>query len=147
MFKDKRGLDAIVLTIIMVGLVLVAVGIVWAVILNVLEGQSESLDVGQKCIGIAIEPTSFDCSGSTCDVVLERGLGSSGDPVDGVGITLSSDTASENEFLSEGNVAATKTVTVPLSTLTVDDVSSVVVRMYFTQDGENSFCSQLITYP
>jgi len=147
MLNNKKGLSAIVLTIIMVGLVLVAVGIVWAVILNVLEGQSESLDVSQECVGIIIKPTALDCEGSTCNVTLERGLGSSGDAVDGVGITLSSDTDSEGEEEISGNVAATRTVEVALSNLAAGDVTSASVRVYFTIDGENRFCSQVSTYP
>ena len=143
MLNNKRGLSAIVLTIIMVGLVLVAVGIVWAVILNVLEGQSESLDVSQKCVGIIIKPTSVDCDGTACQVVLERGFGSSGDPVDGVGITLSNATVSNTEVIESGNVAATKTVTLTTTLMATD----ADVRIYFTQEGENKFCSQLSSYP
>ncbi len=143
MLKDKKGLSAIVLTIIMVGLVLVAVGIVWAVILNILEGQSESLEVSQKCVGIIIEPTSIDCDGTECQVVLERGIGSSGDSVDGVGITLSNATVSNTEVIQAGNVAATKTVTLT-TTLMATDAN---VRVYFTQEGENKFCSQVSSYP
>ena len=143
MLKDKRGLSAIVLTIIMVGLVLVAVGIVWAVILNILEGQSESLDVSQKCVGIIIKPTGIDCDGTECQVVLERGLGSTGDPVDGVGITLSNSTTSDVEVTQAGNVPATKTVTLTTTLM----ATNADVRIYFTQEGENKFCSQLSSYP
>lgn len=143
MLKDKKGLSAIVLTIIMVGLVLIAVSIVWAVILNVLERQSESLDVSQKCVGIVIKPTGVTCDGAECQVVLERGMGSTGDPVDGVGITLSTATESDTEVIQSGNVPATKTITLNTTLM----ATNADVRIYFTQEEENKFCSQLSSYP
>ena len=124
--KNKRGLSAIVMTVILVGLVLVAVGIVWAVVLNILEGQEEKLDVSQKCLGIIIKPTSISCAGGECNVVLERAMGSAGDAVDGVEITVGDglDTATETE---DGNVAATKTVSVTTDMLATE----ADVRIYF----------------
>jgi hypothetical protein len=132
------------MTIIMVGLVLVAVGIVWAVVLNVLEGQEEQLDVSQKCLGIIIRPTSVECDGTECTVVVERATGSAGDSVDGVGITVYNDTASEDEEVVSDNVAAIKTVTFN-SDVEADKAS---VRAYFEDaEGNPQFCSQIETYP
>ena len=140
MINNKRGLSAIVMTIIMVGLVLVAVGIVWAVVLNILEGQEEALDVSQQCLGIIIKAESIDCDGAlACTVVLERATGSSGDPVDGVGITLSNDVESLDEFEADGNVAATKTVSIPTTVI----ATRADVRAYFIQDGEKKFCATI----
>src|SRR4030043_325491 len=143
MLNNKKGLSGIILTIIMIGLVLVAVGIVWAVILNILGGQEASIEVSLKCVGIIIEPTSVSCVASgdeyDCSIVVERALGSAGEPVDGVGLTLSNDENSLEEEFFPGNVAATKTIT---TTVTID-ATKADVRIYFIQAGEEKFCSAI----
>jgi hypothetical protein len=141
MLKDKKGLSAIVLTVIMVGLVLVAVGIVWVVVSNILEGQTEALDYDQKCLGLNFDVGAPTCDGVSCDVIIERATGSKGDAIDGVAVTLSSATDSTNETLSEGNIAASKTVSVdePDFSPTRADV-----RVYFEkEDGTNHYCSTI----
>lgn len=143
MLKNKRGLSAIVLTLIMVSLVIIAVAIVWYVILNVLEGQTETIGVGESCVGIVIKPESLTCDGTTCTIVLERSLGSSGDSIDGVGITLSTDIESRDEEIFTGDVAATRTVTITTGTV----YTNANVRIFLEKEGERNFCPQISSYP
>ena len=44
MIKNKKGLSEIVTTVIIVLLVLVAVGILWAVVGNMLQGNVDTID-------------------------------------------------------------------------------------------------------
>jgi len=144
MLKDKKGISAIVMTIIMVGLVLVAVGIVWAVVLNILEGQEEQLAVSEKCLGIVIEPTNMVCGDGKCNVTLERATGSSGDTIDGVEVTVNNG-ADTNSSISGGDIAVTKTVSV---TDTLPTATEASVRIYFDDaEGNPQYCSQIASYP
>jgi len=141
---NKRAISAIVMTVIMVGLVLVAVGIVWAVVLNILEGQEEQLEISEKCLGLVIEPTSIECADGTCDVVVERATGSSGDAIDGVQVTVGDGTDSVTGNNEPGDIATTKTVSV-----TTDiDATEASVRIYFEDaEGNPQYCSQIASYP
>ncbi len=141
MLNNKKGLSGIILTIIMIGLVLVAVGIVWAVIGGILEGQTESIGISEKCVGIMVKPKSLTCDSSNCVVVLERSLGSSSEAIGGVGVTLSTDDESETETTFEGDILLTKTIEIPTSVMNTE----ATVRVYFVQDGEEKFCSQITT--
>lgn len=69
MYKDKRGISGIITMLIIIALVLVAVGIVWYVVQNVLEqGQAESeqaaSDVFTNCP--AADITDANDSGGVC---------------------------------------------------------------------------------
>ena len=141
---NKRGISAIVMTIIMVGLVLVAVGIVWTVVLNILEGQEEQLEISEKCLGIVIEPTNISCSDGLCNVTLERATGSSGNAVKGVQVTVGDGTDSVTGDDEPGDVAATRKVSI-----TTDiDATEASVRIYFEDaEGNSQYCSQIATYP
>src|SRR3989344_5947807 len=54
MFK-KRGLSGVVTTLIIVLLVLVAVGIIWAVVKNVVQRGAEQVDLGQFTLDLQIK--------------------------------------------------------------------------------------------
>ena len=142
MLKDKRGLSAIVLTVIMVGLVLVAVGIVWVVVSGILTTQTEALDYENMCLGLSFDVSTPTCDAGTCSMVIERGLASKGDPIDGIAITLSDETESMDEEIVEDNIAATKTVSMDSVTLAGSIKASM--RIYFEkEDGTKHYCSQI----
>ena len=137
---NKKGLSAIVLTVIMVGLVLVAVGIVWVVVSNILETQTEALDYNQMCVGLNFNVGVPTCSAGECEVVIERATGSKGDAIDGIAVTFSSDTDSTDELEEEGNIAASKTISKAVDF----EATRADVRVYFEkEDGTNHYCSQI----
>jgi len=140
MLRDKRGLSAIVLTVIMVGLVLVAVGIVWYVVSGILTGQTEALDYDQKCLGIVFDVSVDGCDGSNCDVTVERATASKGDAIDGMEITLTEGTASASQTLARDVVKDT----VEINTTMTDPVANV--RIYFTKEDETKhYCSNIFS--
>jgi len=144
MLKNKRGLSAIVMTIIMIGLVLVAVGIVWVVVLGILEGQSESLDYNQNCLGLSFKIKNLDCTGGNCNFVIERSIGSTGSPIDGIAVTFSNASASGEEEPLAGNVAATLTKSGVSAGVT--GVTRADARIYFDkEDDTKHYCSQIIS--
>jgi hypothetical protein len=142
---DKRGMSAVVTTVIMIGLVIVAVGIVWAVVMGIIEGETEELDYSQMCVGVNLEIENIDCSAAgTCAVTIKRSLGSKTDAINGVGITLATDDASDEEEVVPGNIAVSK-----VATLTSDlDATKADMRIYVNKtDGTPYWCTQVSSYP
>ena len=69
MFENKRGLSTIVSTMIMIVLVIVAVGIIWTVVKNLIEGKIKETE---SCFGIFEKVTlnnKYTCYNSSSDEV------------------------------------------------------------------------------
>ena len=138
--KSKRGLSAVVTALILILLVLVAIGIVWFVVNNLITKTGTSVDYTQKCLGISMKPTSASCAlTGACTVIVSRATGSTGDAIGGVGITLSNPTTSAEEVTYDGNIAASRTIQF---TTTLSTPNRVDVRVYFNDtEGVAHFCS------
>ena len=76
MFKDKRGLSTIVVTLILIVLSLVAVGVVWVVISNLLNTgtQQANFQFGTLFLNLKIDKVLTDSSGNLL-VTVNRGTG------------------------------------------------------------------------
>ena len=140
MLKYKKGLSAIVLTVIMIGLVLVAVGIVWVVVSNILTSQTEALDYNQRCLGLNFDVSTPVCDGSDCNITVKRSTGSKGDPIEGLEITLSEGTDSANQTISKDVVSETAEISTTMTNPTAN------VRIYFTkEDNTKHYCSNIFS--
>ena len=53
--KNRRGLSTIVITLIIILISLVAVGIVWVVVRNVITGGSKQIELGKFVVGLSIK--------------------------------------------------------------------------------------------
>jgi flagellin-like protein len=123
--KNKKALSAVITTVIMIALVLVAIGIVWAVVNGLISGNSENSEYASKCLFSGITLSSLDCS-EDCQVSITRNAGSQGEEFDGVEVIFIGETE-DQEIESPGDIITSKIVT---STLTSAD--SVEARVYFT---------------
>ena len=76
MFKDKRGLSTIVVTLILIVLSLVAVGVVWVVISNLLNTgtQQANFQFGTLFLNLKIDKVFMDSNGNLL-VTVSRGTG------------------------------------------------------------------------
>jgi hypothetical protein len=78
MINNKKGLSTVVTTLIIVLLVLVAVGIIWGVVSNLLDKSAGNVDTATKCLDIKVMATNVvDVGNATLnesiyDVTLER---------------------------------------------------------------------------
>ena len=75
--KEKKGLSTVVTTLIIILLVLVAVGIIWGVVSNLLNRSTGTIDVTTKCLDINLEVQSVAItdpalSNATYTVTLHR---------------------------------------------------------------------------
>lgn len=90
MIQNKRGLSTIVVTLILVVLSLVAVGVVWAVINNLLKSGTSGANLNAQCLGVNLQITQANCVAGTtpattkiCDVQVMRS-GTTSDALAGV---------------------------------------------------------------
>jgi len=146
MIQNKKGLSAIITTLLVVLLVLVAVGIVWVVVRNVVTSGTEGVELGAKCLNVDVSATAVNCNNpAACVVTLER-TGSETDAIAGVKLVFrDSDNTTSSSLIDEpGNVELLvgKIVTVD-STLTAPD--SLEVTPYFVDSsGNEQLCSTTI---
>ncbi len=141
--KNKRGLSAIVATLIIILLVLVAVGIIWVVVRNLIQEGAEQVDVSTKSIAVDVRAVSVAPvigSPESYFVTLKRIAG--GEAIGGVKISLFNETA--NSGVLDGFLVLseleTKTETVAAR---ITNASRLEYTVYFIDDsGNERLCSQ-----
>jgi len=149
MFGDKKGLSTIVVTLIIILISLVAVGIVWVVVRNVIQGGTDVMASSAKCIVTDVEATAVNCTplgaSRMCDITLRR-QGTGTDPIGGVKLVFKNTTLGTSSSLINlvGNIEPllVKTQTGINSTLTVG-VNRVEVTAFFDDEsGNDQICGQ-----
>ena len=152
MKANKRGLSTIVVTLIIILISLVAVGIVWVVVNNLIKGGAGSAEIAAKCIGVTVEATAVNCSKPTgnanymCTVQLMRS-GTEGDAIGGVKLIFRNSTSGASSPLIgiEGNIEALvgKRITGTNTSFTAAGASKLETTAYFTDDsGVDTLCPQ-----
>lgn len=146
--KNKRGLSAVVATLIIILLVLVAVGILWAVINNVIEGGSETIEYNQLCAEVDFREIEVsESTGGVYDVRFQRGT--TGEEIDGLTIVLRNEAGN-----SSGTLDFTENIDGGLNeeTMTFDTGGSVtnanemIYSAYFIDDSGNKHSCTEDTY-
>lgn len=145
MINNKKGLSAIIVTLIMILLVIVAAGLIWVVIRNVVTESTEQIGTGTACLNVDVAPNKVtNTSEWSYAVTMTRNAG--GDPIGGVNIIITN--ASETSsfvFDLVGNIAPLETVTKNVNTTGNNNISNankVEVVVYFTDSsGNNNACT------
>lgn len=150
MMKNKQGLSTIVATLIIILLVLVAVGIIWVVVRNVLEGGAGQIQSSSKCIDVMVRPTKVFCNpavapdpgnNGVCNVTYMREAG--GEEIGGIKLVFTDD-AGESNYIHDvsGNINELATLTESLVTTGINNVSKVDSVVYFLDEsGNEQLCS------
>ena len=73
--KSKRSLSSVVTTLIIILLSLVAIGIVWAVVLNLLKSQTEEISLGKFLVDLKLEKSSLVFSSDSISATVKRNVG------------------------------------------------------------------------
>lgn len=154
MIENKRGLSTIVVTLIIILLSLVAVGIVWVVVRNIIVGGGAGVEVGAKCINVDVSASSVNCSnGATnrqCDIVFTR-TGTGSDPIGGVKLVFRNSTSgiSSNLITVSGDIAqlvGKKQTGIDTNITNTNGVNSLDVSVFFKDtSGNEQLCSQINT--
>jgi len=144
---EKRGLSAVVTTLIIILLVLVAVGIIWVVIRNVVEEGSEQIKTSVKCLAVNVKATAVECNyeAGLCNVTYERGPG--GEAIDGIRLVYSDGINSvSNDIPGDIGILSTQT-SQNFDVTTAVNSTSVEVAVYFNgPSGNPEFCSTTQTF-
>jgi len=150
--QNRKGLSAIVATLIIILLTLVAVGIIWVVIRNLVEGGAEQIDISQKCLAVELSAVTVnETSSGVYSVTLSRGSDSQDDI--GVKVNVFSGTATSSgvlDFGTFGDLDALETLTRTIDTNTATTVSGgdkIEFTAFFEDaSGDEQLCSQTSTY-
>ena len=96
MAKNKRGLSAVVITLIIILLSLVSIGILWVVVGKIIGGGTKEIETSGKCLNTKIEVTKVNCSDGSankmCDVTIMR-TGTEDSPIGGVKLVFRNQTS------------------------------------------------------
>ncbi len=149
---DKKGLSTIVITLIIILVSLVAIGIIWVVVRNLVGSGSGQIEINAKCISTDIQAVTSNCSAvapKSCTVRFER-TGTETSSIGGLKLVfknVTSGTTYETSTVIDvsGNVDRLlgKTTTVPTG---LTGVNRVEVSTYFADSqGNAQICSQTNT--
>jgi len=141
---NKRGLSAIITTLLVILLVLVAVGIVWAVVSGLLTGGAEDLEFSAKCLNVDVRATAVVCAVGDCNVTFER-TGIETDSLGGMKLVFRDSTAGTNSGVIDelGDVEVLAGTTTASIGTNVTAPDSVEVTPYFIDDsGNDKLCAQ-----
>ncbi len=143
--KSKKGLSAIVVTLIIIVISLVAVGVVWVVVNNLLKSGTGGADIAQKCLNAVVDVTKVNCSnGATtkvCDVQFTRS-GTGSDDLGGVKLVFKNATSGATSSLIklDGNIEeliGKKQTGISTSILNANGVDTMEYTVYF-RDASNT---------
>ncbi len=147
---NNKALSQVVTIVVFVSLALIAMGIVWAVVINVVQENVEDVDIDARCLKVGFVIDDAECTkGESCSVTLTRGSG--GDPVDGFAVKAldSAGTDSSDVIPVDSNLGALGTDTIIATHASIPDTAGgkVVVNAYFTDsENNNALCSQSVEY-
>lgn len=146
--ENKKAMSDVVTTLIIILLAIVAIGIIWMVVKNILEGSAEQVDLGSKCKDVELQATKLENTtddGTSYKLTISRT--GAGEEIGGVKVVFFNDTAN-SEVLDFGEVispleTATKTLTL---TSKVIGANKVEMTAFFVSDlGEEQLCSTTAT--
>ncbi len=137
LFLNKKGLSAVIVTLILVLLSIVLVGVVWAVINNVINLGSQQVASTSKCLNSQLEAISFSCTstGSQCNVTIKRISGT--EDIGGIRIIFSNENKDSNVTDFSGNIITLATKKVTATNLGVSNITRVSAAIYFDRSSGN----------
>ena len=146
--ENKRGLSAIVATLIIILLVLVAVGIIWVVVRNLIQEGAEQVDISTKCMAIDVRAVSVIPvvgEAGNYSVTLRRTAG--GEAIGGIKIVLFNDTANSGVLSGFLDLDELETKTETFADTNVTNANKLEYTVYFTDEsGTEALCSQTNPY-
>jgi len=139
--RGRKGVSGIILTIIMIVLVLASVAVIWGIVNNILQTQTEQVGVSSKCLNLNIQSSKLDCTNDVCDVTVTRD--SSGDAIAGMKLVFTTSSGDTNYIHDvPGNVELLETKTFTNITTIGINATDVSITPYFLDaSGNEQLCS------
>lgn len=148
MMENKRGMSAVVTTLIIILLVIVALGIIWVVVKNVIDSGVQQVEWAEKCRPVEVELVKMTETTTGTYAVTLRRSSAGDDELEGIRLVISDGTEYSDvlEFNKTLNKLETKTdnVVALIGEDTDDNVTSATqleITPYFKDDlGELHLC-------
>jgi len=143
--ESKRGLSAIVATLLIILLTIVAIGIIWLVIRNVVQSGAETIDISSKCVEVNLEAVSVnETSAGVYDVTLRRRSGGQ-DDLGGIKVNIFNTTTSSG-VMDFGTLNRLQTKKVTFNTSQASEVTNgnkiEFTPFFLDASGNEQLCSQ-----
>ena len=140
--KNKRGLSLVITSLIIILLVLVAAGIIWVVVRDILQRGVEQIDYSAKCFDVNIEAKSVvNISLTNYSVTLTRTA--SGEAIAGIKLLFFNATADTSDVIDvPGNIAPLATVTKNVDGEILNSNKVEVTAYFEDESGDEKLCSQ-----
>jgi len=138
---NNKGLSNVVTVLMFILLALVAVGIIWGVVNNLVEKGAEEIDLSSKCLEVKMEVSGSACSGGICNATIKRNAG--GEEIGGVKLVFNNDLLGTNYVHDvPGDITPLETKTESNVNTGLGNVTGVEVTPYFKDNvGEEKLCS------
>ena len=141
--KNKKGLSDIVTTLIIILLVLIAIGVIWTVVSNLLDNSTSKIEQANRCLDVNIQATKvIETTPGFYNVTLERS--STGESEVGAKIQVLSNTgASEVINFGDGIMLGPLEIKTSEIEAEIENATSVRVTPYFVDENTNkeTLCS------
>lgn len=151
--KNKKGLSAVVITLIIVLLSVGAIVLVWYVVGNIVKGGTTDIEMSNKCLNTKLEITRINCTDGTenkiCDVGVMR-MGTETSSIGGVKLVFRnqiSDVSSSSAITVEGNIeplVGKKVTGVDTLVSNAEGINRVEATVFFldAKTGRELMCPQ-----
>jgi len=139
---NKRGMSAVIVTLLLVMLSIVLVSIVFFVIRGVVQSGTQSIVSSSSCLSSGVHVVSFSClqDGSLCNVTIRRTSGS--DTIGGTQLVFVNDNQDSNVSFVSGNIVALATEKATISNIGVVNITTIRASVYFNDaSGKPVGCS------
>jgi Concanavalin A-like lectin/glucanases superfamily len=146
MLDDKKGLSAIIITVIMIGLVLAAIAIVWVVISGLLSDELGGITAGRSKVILSIDKVTVEDNGNV-KVKVSRNA-EEGD-LTKVQLTFENDaeTATYKEDMDIPSIGGAKTITVTRTSLDIGSFNKISVSPILElEDGDEKLYDETDSY-
>ena len=119
MLQGKKGLSAVIVSMLLVLLGIVIIGVVWVSIQSAVNTTADELNARARCLGVDIRPTQIDedcdTANNGCKITFKRVAG--GKEIEGVVVTIvSKNETQSSQSNSSGNLNELELKTLDFST-------------------------------
>ena len=137
--NNKRGLSEVVTTLITILLVMVAIGIVWVVVQNIMKGGVGQVTTQSTCLAFDVKVTSVDCTNpAACRVTINRKSG--GEEIGGVKLVFKNETDASSVKDVPGNIEVLGTIN-PVQDSGLTAPNSAELTVYIIDEaGREQIC-------
>jgi flagellin-like protein len=133
--KNKKGLSGIVTTLIIILLVFVAVGVIWAVVGDLLDTSTDSITSSSNCLAIQVSVEGYNFTDGEYELTIKRS-GSGKDEEIGLYVQFENSTQSgdEQDFGETFSQGEKKTQSF---TPGVTNATKIIITPFFIEENGN----------